>query len=152
ERAGPAAAGLVRAPVLDVPRREALARQRGRQVVHVAEVGVLNPAAAVEDRDDRERSLALGHAQLDELARVGAIRDLRVGRPGRQFDDIGGCPLRAGHARGQDQCDSPGAGMSELIMSSTAFHFPSASFLKTVRYLPRSVTGCLVWASVRVIE
>ena len=49
-------------------------------------------------------------------------------------------------------CVPPGAGMSELSMSSTAFQLPSACFLKMVTYLPRSIAGAFVFGSVMVIE
>lgn len=126
-------------------------------MAEVAGVGVLDPAAAMQERDYREGTPARRQAKLRELLRSRAVGDPGVGRPRRELDDVGGLGL--GHSGGRDQeqggccqCDSAGAGISELTMSSMASHLPSPDLRKIVMYLPFSVNGCLVLGSVIVIE
>ena len=79
EGARPAAAGVAEAPVLDVPRRDAVGGEVDAQVPGMGQVVDRLPVAAVEHDDERERPAACRQAQVTELEWLVAVDDTRVG-------------------------------------------------------------------------
>ena len=73
-RAGPAAARVADAPVLDVPGRDAVGGERVSHRGEIPAVGIRRlEAAAVDQRRDGMRAGAVRDPELAELQRVGAV-------------------------------------------------------------------------------
>ena len=79
EGAGPAAAWIAQAPVLDVPRRDPVRGEVDAQMAGMGEVVDRLPVPAVHDDGDRMRACARGGSQVAELKRVGPVRNAYVG-------------------------------------------------------------------------
>src|SRR5205085_1048713 len=84
----PSSARLIDLPILDVPGRQALGGERGRQGIHDVQVGesfLITPA--VNDDRDGERTRAFRHTQLAELKWIAAVREARDRRLRWKFED-----------------------------------------------------------------
>jgi hypothetical protein len=75
ESAGPAAAGIAEAPVLDVPRRDPVRGEIEAQMAGVGEGVDRLPVPTVHHHDDRVRAGARRKPQVAELERIGPVRN-----------------------------------------------------------------------------
>jgi hypothetical protein len=100
ESAGPAAAGIAEAPVLDVPRRDPVRGEIEAQMAGVGEVVDCLPVPTVHHDGDRMRAGARGKPQVAELERIGPVRDACVGVGRRRVvEDVRARPRHASSPR-----------------------------------------------------
>ncbi len=76
----PAAAGIANPPVFYVARDYSFASEGSAETSNMRQVIDGLPETTVDNKEQRERSLAVGKPKLSELIGIGTIADLRIER------------------------------------------------------------------------
>ncbi len=87
----PTATGITNPPVFYVARDYSLVSEGSAETSNMRQVIDGLPETTVDNKEERERSLALGKPKLNELIRINAVADARVERRRCPFEDVAQC-------------------------------------------------------------